>query len=115
MTSFDKITLASVLAISAALLAGCERHDGVRICGDGDGRRLPDGNCQGAGSGGHGGRWTYVRSGYAPAVGGAITGGVRAPETGVRYGAAPAGGISRGGFGGTGDGIGGEGGHGGGE
>jgi hypothetical protein len=50
MTSFDKITLASVLAISAALLAGCERHDGVRICGDGDGRRLPDGNCQGAGS-----------------------------------------------------------------
>ena len=115
MTSFDKTTLACVLAISTALLAGCEDHDGVRICGDGYGRRLPDTTCQGGGGGAHGGGWIYVRSGNAPAVGGAITEGVRAPEAGAHYGAAPEGGVSRGGFGGTGEGFGGgEGGHGGG-
>lgn len=114
MTSFDKTTLASVLAISAALLAGCDDHDGVRICGDGYGRRLPDASCQSSGA--HGGTgWIYVRSGNAPAVGGAITDGTRAPEADAHYGAAPEGGVSRGGFGGTGEGGGGEGGgHGGG-
>ncbi len=97
MTSFDKTALAAVLAISAAWLAGCDRHDGVRICGDGYGRRLPDRNCQAGGSGGHGSGWIYVRSGNAPAVGGAITDGARAPDSDVHYGAAPEGGASRGG------------------
>jgi len=115
MTSFDKTGLASVLAISAAILAGCDGHDGVRICGDGYGRRLPDADCRTGGSGGHGGGWIYVRSGNAPAVGGAITDGARAPDSDMHYGAAPEGGVSRGGFGGTGEGFGGgEGGHGGG-
>ncbi len=112
MTSIDKATLATVLAISAAMLAGCDNHDGVRICGDGYGRRLRDDAC----TTGHGGGWVYVRGGGAPAVGGAITDGARAPDAGIHYGSAPEGGVSRGGFGGTGEGFGGGegGGHGGG-
>ncbi len=116
MTSIDKAALASVLAISAALLAGCENHGGVRVCSDGYGRRLPDSDCQTTGHGGGG--WRYVRSGNAPAVGGTVTGGTTTPEASVHYGAAPLGGVSRGGFGGIGEGFGGfggEGGHGGGE
>jgi len=110
MTRIDKTALASVLAISAAMLAGCDTHDGVRICSDGYGRRLPDGNCQANGNAGHAGSgWIYIRSGNAPAVGGAITDGERAPAADIHYGSAPPGGISRGGFGGTGEGGGGEG------
>ncbi len=116
MTSIDKTTLATVLAVSAAMLAGCDSHQGVRICNDGYGRRLPDGACA-TSSGVHSAGWIYVRSGNAPAIGGAITEGTRAPEADMHYGAAPEGGVARGGFGGTGEGFGGGegGGHGGGE
>ncbi len=107
MTSIDKTSLATVLAISSAMLAGCGSHDGVRICGDGYGRRLPDSDCRAAGPAAGRGGWIYVRSGRAPAVGGAITDGNRTPEADIRYGAAPEGGVSRGGFGGTGEGFGG--------
>jgi len=105
MTSIDKTSLATVLAISAALLAGCDRHDGVRVCNDGYGRRLPDDDCRTTGHAGTG--WIYIRSGNAPAVGQAITEGERTPDGDTHYGAAPEGGISRGGFGGTGEGFGG--------
>ena len=101
MTRIDKTALASVLAVSAAMLAGCDTHDGVRICSDGHGRRLPDTNCQANGNAGHAGTsWIYVRGGDAPAVGGAITDGERAPAADVHYRSAPTGG----GFGGTGEG-----------
>ena len=114
MRTIEKAALASVLALSGALLAGCENHDGVQICSDGHGRRLPDSDCRGLTHSGHAGTWIFVRSGNAPAVGSAVTEGERAPEADVTYGLAPEGGVSRGGFGGTGEGFGG-GGEGGGE
>ena len=114
MRSIDKAALASVLALSGALLAGCENHNGVRICSDGHGRRLPDNDCGTDTYATHGGGWIYIRSGSAPAVGGAVIEGERMPAANVTYGSAPAGGVSRGGFGGTGEGFGG-GGEGGGE
>ncbi len=120
MKSIDKAVLASVLALSGAFLAGCENHDGVQVCSDGQGRRLPDSDCRNDPYtthpyGSHAGTWIFVRSGNAPAVGNAITDGERAPTEGVTYGLAPEGGVSRGGFGGTGEGVGGEGHGGGGE
>jgi hypothetical protein len=114
MKSIDKAALASVLALSGAWLAGCENHNGVQVCSDGYGRRLPDTDCRTTPYPGHAGTWIYVRSGNAPAVGNAITEGERAPSANVTYGLAPEGGVSRGGFGGTGEGFGG-GGDGGGE
>jgi len=114
MKSIEKAALASVLALSGALLAGCENHNGVRVCSDGFGRRLPDNRCRTDAYTTHAGGWIYVRSGNAPAVGSTITEGERAPTANVTYGLAPEGGVSRGGFGGTGEGFGG-GGEGGGE
>ncbi|WP_443749278.1 hypothetical protein [Asticcacaulis solisilvae] len=112
MKVIDKGTLITVLAVSAGLLGSCGRaYESVRVCTDGNGLRMPDANCApGATYGGHGG-WIYINRGEAPAVGERVTGGSYAPASGTRYGLAPEGGVSRGGFGGTGEGFGG--GHGG--
>ncbi len=117
MKTLEKAALVTVLAVSTSLLSGCGRDKPVRVCSDIYGNRLADSQCGATGSygsrtsGGHA-SWVYIPGrGYdTPPVGGRISGGSALPESGVRYGAAPEGGISRGGFGGIG-----AGGHGGGE
>jgi hypothetical protein len=107
MKVIDKGTLITVVAVSAGLLAGCGRtYDSVRVCTDRNGLRLPDSNCAQGTHGGHGG-WVYINRGSAPGVGERVTGGSSKPASGVHYGLAPEGGVSRGGFGGTGEGFGG--------
>ncbi len=121
MGKLEGIRLTAVLAAAATLTACSERHP-TRICVDNQGRRIADVGCVPVRSaaGGAGGAiaarggWYYLNSsqvsqGGAPALGGAAQGGSFAPEAGTSYGAAPEGGIARGGFGGTGD----DGGHGG--
>ena len=128
MRKFEGIGLTAVLAAAAASLAACgQPHDPARICVDGQGRRIADGACPPSGGGGGwgggaagGSHWYYLNSNQldeegAPAIGEEARGGSYSPDAGVAYGAAPEGGIARGGFGGFGGGgEGGEGGHGGG-
>jgi hypothetical protein len=101
---FNSIGLATVLGVAAALSA-CDRTP-TRVCVDVTGQRGPDSQCSGPG-GGVGGayRWYYARG--APPVGTYVGGGSYSPQAGVAYGTAPVEGISRGGFGGTAEGIGG--------
>jgi len=129
MKRFEGIGLTAVLAISTAVLAGCERKANdwqasstttqpTRVCVDKDGKRVPDDQCPAPGAVGHGGGgggianaflWYYIGSSMAnrqyvvPPVGGAVSGGGYIPTAGVSYGRAPgASAVSRGGFGGIG-------------
>jgi hypothetical protein len=116
--------LALVLGLSSSLLSGCEggATGDWRVCVDDEGHRIPDVRCptEGRSTGGYvegsGGasRWAYIdRSSSVPAVGDKVEESAPLPTHGVSYGAAPEGGIARGGFGhGGGEGEGG--GHGGG-
>jgi hypothetical protein len=120
VTKFDRYALAAVLTAAAATLAGCEERAPARVCVDQAGRRTWDDQCATGGShgGSGGGAWRYISAGQArengvPRVGDAAFGGSVTPEAGVTYVGAPAGGVSRGGFGGIGEGFGG--GHGAGE
>ena len=108
MDRFNSLRLATVLGVAAALCA-CDRTP-TRVCVDGSGQRGLDSQCPGSGSGGAAGgyRWYYSRGGVP--VGAYVNGGSYAPEPGVSYAPAPVEGISRGGFGGTAEGLGGEGG-----
>ena len=106
MKIIDKAALVTVLAVAAGLLGGCGRQD-VRVCADASGWRLPDDDCTRYSTGGGGsGGWLYINGGGAPAVGERVQGGSTFPKAGARYGAAPEGGIGRGGFGGSGEGFG---------
>jgi hypothetical protein len=115
VTKFDRYALAAVLTAAAATLAGCEERAPTRVCVDQAGRRTWDDQCA---TDTYGVAWRYISAGLArengvPRVGDAAFGGSITPEAGVTYVGAPAGGISRGGFGGIGEGFGG--GHGAGE
>lgn len=120
-------SLTAVLLVSSALAVGCERKEQewsaagpTRYCVDHEGRRAPDDQCGRtyAGGGGNPFLWYYLgsmvgRRSYVPAMGGRASGGGYSPVGGVRYGA-PAlaargffGGVTRGGFGGVGAGLGG--------
>lgn len=112
MTKFDRYALAAVLTAAAAALAGCDEERPARVCVDQAGRRTWDDRCaSGAHAGARAGVWYYIgargaRGGDVPRVGDPARGGGFTPEPGVAYEAAPAGGISRGGFGATGEGVG---------
>jgi hypothetical protein len=106
MKVLDRGALVTVLAVSAGLLSGCGRPAPVRVCGDMWGRRLPDADCSNGSGGGHGGSWVYLNRGGAPALRDRISGGSSAPKSGISYGLAPEGSVSRGGFGGMGEGFG---------
>ena len=95
---FDRTTLATVLAVSAAALAGCDQ----RQCVDAKGKVVPDSNCTGttnnttsAHTGGAHPGFVFVPLFFGSRIFG---GGSR----GFGGGAAPA--VSRGGFGGEGGG-----------
>jgi hypothetical protein len=118
---FEGVRLTAVVAVSAAL-ASCGRGDDwqasagpARVCVDNQGRREPDQYC--ATNGGGSGTmhsWYYlsepwVRSSGVPGVGAPVAGGSYMPVSGVGYRAAPPGGVTRGGFGGTAEGVGGHG------
>ena len=128
MKTEKTFSLVAVLLVSSALTAGCDRRnqewsaDGpTRYCVDQQGRRAPDDQCGRtyAGGGVSPFLWYYLgsmagRRSFVPAMGGFAAGGGYAPMGGVRY-AAPAfgargfsgaSGVSRGGFGGIGDGMG---------
>ncbi|HWU02044.1 MAG TPA: hypothetical protein VN222_04825 [Novosphingobium sp.] len=115
--SIDRGALATLLGVSAGMLAGCSPSpDGQwQVCTDANARRIADANCSrgssGGGAHGGGGSWRYLSGqSAAPAVGDHVSGGSQTPLAGEVH-AAPAQGITRGGFGGTGEGEGG--GHGG--
>ena len=120
MKTFDHLTLATVLAVASAMVAGCDDHNTnndwqasngpTRVCVDKDGKRVADDQCAPVrtGGGGFGANpflWYYLGTlnrGYGvPGYGGFVGGGSYQPAAGVSYGAAPAAGIARGGFGGT--------------
>ncbi len=124
---FEGVGLGAVLAMSATLTACGRSNDWqasagpARVCVDRNERRLPDDDCRPH----QGGAPIFVRGWYyipspivrdsgVPPVGGAVLGGDYTPSPGVYYRSPPAGGVARGGFGGTGEGAG-EGGHGAGE
>jgi hypothetical protein len=90
-------------------MAGCDQNNGwgsagpTRLCVDAQNKRLPDIECA---SGGFGHRWYYLGrgggfGGTVPGNGQFVGGGSFSPASGLTYGSAPAGGIARGGFGGT--------------
>jgi hypothetical protein len=106
--TIDRGALAIMLGLSAAVLSGCDQPRGDwRVCQDSQGKRAADGACNTGGGYVGGAHWLYIRGGSAPAVGESISGGESAPSTGVNYGAAPAEGVARGGFGASGEGHGG--------
>ncbi len=128
MKRFEGVGLTAVLAISAAVLAGCDRKSNdwqassstttqpTRVCVDKDGKRVPDEQCPAPGTQVHSGGgignaflWYYLGTQMAnrpyavPPMGGAVSGGGYIPTAGVSYGRAPGvSGVSRGGFGGIG-------------
>ncbi len=121
-----KFHLPLTTAISAAILActGCgnardkewQTSDNTRICTDQSGKRVPDDQCYShSGPGVSPFLWYYIaRGGYVPYYGHPVTGGAYRPAAPPESyhsapAAAPAGAITRGGFGSIG-----EGGHGGG-
>ena len=130
MRSFETLSLTMVLAVAGAL-SGCDRQEDkgwdsaaqpTRVCVDQQGKRVPENECatQHTGVGVSPFLWYYLgtlgRGSYAPSYGGMVTGGSYRASPGVSYGAAPAaGGIVRGGFGGTAHSFGGLGGEGAGE
>jgi len=119
--TLDGLSLTAVLAVSAAMLAGCDQDNGwgdgqgpVRVCVDQQGRRVAEDQCATPRpGGGNPFLWYYLgrlnRGAGVPAYGGAVSGGSYQASSGVSYGSAPAAGISRGGFGSTAEGFGGEG------
>jgi hypothetical protein len=129
MKKFDGASLTVALAVAGAL-SGCDQHQDngwqassgpTRVCVDQQGHRVADDQCapQHQGGGVSPFLWYYLgtlnRSTGVPGYGGVVTGGAFTPSPGVRYGAAPASGIARGGFGGTASSFGGVGGEGAGE
>ncbi len=127
MRKFEPLSLTIVLAVAGAL-SGCDRHEDkgwdaagepTRVCVDQQGKRVPESQCGAEHTGGGVSPflWYYLgtlgRGAYAPGYGGLVGGGSYRPTPGVAYGAAPAaGGILRGGFGGTAHSFGGVGGEG---
>lgn len=120
----DLSRMTVLLGLSSAMLQGCGPSEGATgdwsVCTDQQGRRVADSQCQSGssysgGSYGGGGHWMYINQGSrAPAIGETVSGASTTPGQGTHYATAPAEGIARGGFGGTGEGHGGgEGGHGG--
>lgn len=119
-----------VLAVASAL-ASCDGRDdngwgsggqATRVCVDQQGKRVAENACAAphAGGGLSPFLWYYLgtrgRPAYAPAYGGRVAGGSYQPEPGTSYRGAPAaGGVARGGFGGTAESFGGVGGEGAGE
>jgi hypothetical protein len=116
MRRFEGVTLTTVLAVAAAV-TGCHKDNDwqasagpTRVCVDASGARVPEAQCAPAAA--HIGGvnpfvWYYLgtlnsRPNYVPPYGGYVSGGSLSPARGVNYSAAPAGGISRGGFGGGG-------------
>ncbi|MGC1301677.1 MAG: hypothetical protein WA840_04810 [Caulobacteraceae bacterium] len=114
MKKFEGLSLTVALAVAGAV-SGCDQHKDwqasagpVRVCVDQQGRRVPEADCpQTHTTGAHISPflWYYLgalsRGGSVPAYGGLATGGSFQPRPGVAYGPVPAGGIARGGFGGT--------------
>lgn len=112
---FDKAALATTLAVSAAVLAGCDQ----RQCVDAQGRAAPEASCKGAptananGGGGYGGShysmvpffmlWGMSHGGYGS------RGTTSVPFVGRGASESSTGAVSRGGFGGTASGHGGAG------
>ncbi|MFV4649086.1 hypothetical protein ACNJUT_21075 [Mycobacterium tuberculosis] len=134
MKRFEGVKLTAVLAVSATVLAGCDRKDDwqasstttnapTRVCVDSAGKRVPDDQCPPQGQAVHSGGggvgnaflWYYIGSSMAnrsytvPPMGAPVSGGGFIPTAGVAYHAAP-GAVSRGGFGGIGRSFGGAGG-----
>jgi hypothetical protein len=126
-----KFTLPLTTAISAAMLAtvscGPDRewqiNNNTKVCVDQDGNRIPEDKCANHTGGGTGMgtgispyRWYYIsRGGYVPIYSYPVSGGSYEPtEAPGNYSPAPAvapeGAITRGGFGGIGEGHGGGGG-----
>ncbi len=104
----DRTRLATLVGL-AVTLGGCSSHDDGQwqVCTDAQGRRLPDIACQqgshyGGYYGSHAG-WVFIsRSSSAPAVGQMVTSPIMtgpARPTRAKVYAAPAEGITRGGFG----------------
>ncbi len=108
-----------LLGLSSAMLAGCDSASQSRnwkVCVDATGQRVPDAQCQSAATPASRGSWAYYSGARSvPAVGQAAAGAASAPAGGADYGAAPAEGVTRGGFGATAEGHGGGEGGGGGE
>lgn len=117
MTKFDSLSLATVLAVAAAVTAGCDddKDKGwdaaagpTRVCVDAQGKRVPENQCAVPRTGGGVSPflWYYLgamtaQRNYVPGYGGVVGGGSFTPAAGTAYGMAPAEGIARGGFGGT--------------
>jgi len=109
-----KFVLPLTTAISAAMLAsvGCssdkewQTSNNAKVCVDDSGNRIPDDRCRNQPSTGISlFRWYYIsRGGYVPYFGGAVGGGSYFPGTtegeyAPAPASAPAGAITRGGFG----------------
>lgn len=122
-----KFNLPLTTAISAAMLAstGCssdkewQTSANTKVCVDGAGKRVPEDQCNNTPpNGGVPYRWYYIsRGGYVPEYYGGVSGGSYTPAASSESyapapAAAPAGAVTRGGFGSFGGGEGG--GHGGG-
>jgi hypothetical protein len=111
--AFDAGVLRITVATSAALLAaGCSNNSvagqPTRLCVDGSNRRIADANCPSSGGArGGGGHAYYIGSGQrVPSVGEEATGGSVRAASGISYSSAPES-VTRGGFGGSGEGHGG--------
>ncbi len=124
MSKLHKGVLITVMATAAAILGSCddEATGSWRVCSNSQGQRVPDADCAAtgearprAGIGASGAAWVYyTRARGVPRIGEPTAGASPRPAAGGNYGVAPEGGISRGGFGGTGEGHAGGGGEGGG-
>lgn len=112
-----KFNLPITTAISAAMLAcaACgnrewQTSDNVRVCVDSAGNRIPEDRCYSQPYDGYGYspyRWYYIsRGGYVPYYNYPVSGGSWTPSPAGGYqsapAAAPAGAVTRGGFGGIG-------------
>ena len=107
-----KFHLPLTAAISAAILAasGCNRErdwqasSDTRVCVDDSGKRVPDERCRPVSPGPMPYRWYYIaRGGYIPWFG-HPAGAPAAGSYRSAPGAVPAGAVTRGGFGGIGEG-----------
>jgi hypothetical protein len=112
----SKFHLPLTAAISAAILAasGCNRErdwqasSDTRVCVDSSGKGVDDDRCRTGSPGIIPFHWYYIaRGGYIPWFGHAVSGGSFVPGAGAYRsapGSAPAGAVTRGGFGGIGGG-----------
>jgi len=99
-----------LVAGAAAAILGQSAYEGRagdwRVCTDGQLRRVLDSDCNGGGVAGHGGGWRYFsRDSSVPAIGETVNGGSVVSSSSAGFSSAPSGGVSRGGFGGTGEGF----------